>query len=494
MKRIEIYIGLSVFALSAKSQVKESQPNIIYIIMDDLGYGDIGCYGSGKIETPNIDRLCKDGISFTQHYTGSPVSAPARCVLMTGMHSGHAQIRANDEMAYRGAIMNYDSMYVHPNLEGQYPLKANTMTIGRMMQQAGYVTGCYGKWGLGAPGSEGTPNKQGFDSFYGYNCQLLAHSYYPDHLWDNDKRVDLPDNNLNVQYGKGTYSQDLIHSKALAFLDEAAKDKDKPFFMWYPTIIPHAELIVPEDSIIKKFRGKYPEKPYRGAEPGSPGFRKGGYCTQFYPHATFAAMVYRLDVYVGQIVQKLKDMGVYDNTIIIFSSDNGPHMEGGADPDFFNSNGIWRGYKRDVYEGGIRVPMIISWPGRVQPNTETDFMCSFWDLMPTFREVLDPKVDTRNMDGVSILPLLQNRKGQKEHEYLYFEFLEMNGRQAVRKGDWKLVHMNIRGNKPYYELYNLASDPSEKHNVLNLFPKKADELKTIMKEAHTEDPNWPLFR
>ena len=304
----------------------------------------------------------------------------------------------------------------------------------------------------------------------------------------------MPDNNLNVQYGKGTYSQDLIHSKALAFLDEAAKDKDKPFFMWYPTIIPHAELIVPEDSIIKKFRGKYPEKPYRGAEPGSPGFRKGGYCTQFYPHATFAAMVYRLDVYVGQIVQKLKDMGVYDNTIIIFSSDNGPHMEGGADPDFFNSNGIWRGYKRDVYEGGIRVPMIISWPGRVQPNTETDFMCSFWDLMPTFREVLDPKVDTRNMDGVSILPLLQNSKGQKEHEYLYFEFLEMNGRQAVRKGDWKLVHMNIRGNKPYYELYNLASDPSEKHNVLNLFPKKADELKTIMKEAHTEDPNWPLFR
>ena len=179
MKRIEIYIGLSVFALSAKSQVKESRPNVIYIIMDDLGYGDIGCYGSEKIETPNIDRLYKDGISFTQHYTGSPVSAPARCVLMTGMHSGHAQIRANDEMAYRGAIMNYDSMYVHPGLEGQYPLKAYTMTLGRMMQQAGYVTGCFGKWGLGAPGTEGTPNKQGFDSFYGYNCQRQAHSYYP---------------------------------------------------------------------------------------------------------------------------------------------------------------------------------------------------------------------------------------------------------------------------------------------------------------------------
>ena len=191
MKRIEIYIGLSVFALSAKSQVKESRPNVIYIIMDDLGYGDIGCYGSEKIETPNIDRLYKDGISFTQHYTGSPVSAPARCVLMTGMHSGHAQIRANDEMAYRGAIMNYDSMYVHPGLEGQYPLKAHTMTLGRMMQQAGYVTGCFGKWGLGAPGTEGTPNKQGFDSFYGYNCQRQAHSYYPAFLYKNEDRVYL---------------------------------------------------------------------------------------------------------------------------------------------------------------------------------------------------------------------------------------------------------------------------------------------------------------
>ncbi len=359
-------------------QTQPASPNVIYILMDDLGYGDIGCFGQDKIETPHIDRLCSEGIKLTQHYSGSPVSAPARCVLMTGMHSGHAQIRFNNELAERGAVNNYDSVYVHKELEGQFPLQANTMTIGRMMQQAGYTTGCFGKWGLGYPGSEGTPNKQGFDRFYGYNCQLLAHSYYPDHLWDNDKRVELEDNNLNVQYGKGTYSQDLIHGKALEYLDNM--NPDEPFFMWYPTIIPHAELIVPEDSIIQKFRGMYPEKPYKGTEPGSPAFRKGGYCSQFHPHATFAAMVYRLDVYVGQIIQKLKDKGLYDNTIIIFASDNGPHMEGGADPDFFNSNGIYRGYKRDLYEGGIRVPMIISWPGHVQPNTETDFMCSFWDV------------------------------------------------------------------------------------------------------------------
>lgn len=321
---------------------------------------------------------------------------------------------------------------------------------------------------------------------------MLAHSYYPDHLWDNDKRVELKDNTLDVQYGKGTYSQDLIHSKALDFLDRMGKSGES-FCMWYPTIIPHAELIVPEDSIIKKFRGKYPEKPFHGTEPGNPAFRKGGYCSQFYPHATFAAMVYRLDVYVGQIVQKLKEMGVYDNTIIIFASDNGPHMEGGADPDFFNSNGIWRGYKRDLYEGGIRVPMIISWPGRVQPSTQTDFMCSFWDVMPTFREILNPKAKNQQMDGVSLLPLLENRKGQKEHEYLYFEFQEMNGRQAVRKGPWKLVHMNVRGKNPYYELYNLNSDPSERHNMLNQYPEKVTELKAIMQSSHIRNPNFPLL-
>lgn len=455
---------------------KDKKPNVVFILADDLGYGDLSCYGQEKFETPNIDKLAQSGMRFTQCYSGTTVSAPSRSCLLTGTHSGHTPVRGNLEL----------------DPEGQFPLPDDARTIFEVMKDAGYKTSAFGKWGLGYIGSTGDPKNQGCDTFYGYNCQLLAHSYYPDHLWDNDKRVELEDNNLNVQYGKGTYSQDLIHGKALEYLDNM--NPDEPFFMWYPTIIPHAELIVPEDSIIQKFRGMYPEKPYKGTEPGSPAFRKGGYCSQFHPHATFAAMVYRLDVYVGQIIQKLKDKGLYDNTIIIFASDNGPHMEGGADPDFFNSNGIYRGYKRDLYEGGIRVPMIISWPGHVQPNTETDFMCSFWDVLPTFEEIIHPKAKQKEMDGVSMLPLLENRKGQKEHEFLYFEFQELNGRQAVRKGPWKLVHMNIRGDKSYYELYNLASDPSERHNILDQYPEKVAELKDIMVREHRPDPNWPLLK
>ena len=454
---------------------KGQRPNIVFILADDLGYGDLSCYGQEKFMTPNIDRLAQNGMRFTQCYSGTTVSAPSRSCLLTGTHSGHTPVRGNLEL----------------QPEGQFPLPADTHTIFEVMKEAGYKTSAFGKWGLGYIGSTGDPNKQGCDTFFGYNCQLLAHSYYPDHLWDNDKRVELTDNNLNVQYGQGTYSQDLIHKKALEYLD--GMNADEPFFLWYPTIIPHAELIVPEDSIIRKFRGMYPEKPFQGTEPGNPAFRKGGYCSQFYPHATFAAMVTRLDVYVGQIIQKLKEKGLYDNTIIIFSSDNGPHQEGGADPDFFNSNGILRGYKRDVYEGGIRVPMIVSWPGHVAAGTETDFICSFWDFLPTFREIAGQKARQQEEDGISLLPLLENRKGQKEHEYLYFEFQEMNGRQAVRKGSWKLVHLNVRSPKSTYELYNLASDPSERHNVLEQYPEKAAELKGIMDRAHTPDPNWPLL-
>lgn len=466
-----IYAPLLLAMSGTMPAYAQQKPNVIFILADDLGYGDLSCYGQEKFDTPNIDRLAQTGMRFTQCYSGTTVSAPSRSCLLTGMHSGHTYIRGNIEL----------------DPEGQYPLPADAYTFFHAFKDAGYKTSAFGKWGLGFIGSTGDPKKQGCDTFYGYNCQLLAHSYYPDHLWDNDRRIELKDNVLEVQYGKGTYSQDLIHSKALDYIDKMSADE--PFFLWYPTILPHAELIVPEDSIIKKFRGKYPEKPFKGAEPGSPSFRKGGYCSQFHPHATFAAMITRLDIYVGQIITKLKEKGLYDNTIIIFASDNGPHMEGGADPDFFNSNGIYRGYKRDLYEGGIRVPMIVSWPGHVQPSTETDFMCSFWDMLPTFREIINPKAKERvGEDGVSLLPLLLNKKGQKSHEYLYFEFQEMNGRQAVRKGPWKLVHMNIRGKNPYYELYNLASDPSERHNVIKEHPAITDELKAIMSEAHVPLP------
>ncbi|WP_042368533.1 arylsulfatase [Bacteroides neonati] len=460
-----------------ESKQDSKRPNVVFILADDLGFGDLSCYGQEKFETPNIDKLAQRGMRFTQCYSGTTVSAPSRSCLLTGTHSGHTAIRGNMEL----------------KPEGQFPLPADSRTIFRTFKDAGYKTAVFGKWGLGYIGSTGDPNNQGVDQFYGYNCQLLAHSYYPDHLWENGTRVELSDNVINVKYGTGTYSQDIIHSKAMQYLEKSSSDE--PFFLFYPTILPHAELIVPEDSIIKKFRGQYPEQAYRGTEPGDPGFRKGGYCSQFYPRATFAAMVYRLDVYVGQLIEKLKEKGIYDNTLIIFASDNGPHREGGADPDFFNSNGQWRGYKRDLYEGGIRVPMIMSWPGHIQEGIETNFMCSFWDIMPTFDEILKPKMASRKeSDGISLLPLLENRKGQRVHDYLYFEFMELNGRQAVRKGSWKLVHLNIRGKQPSYELYNLASDPSEKHNLLIQYPEKAAELKAIMQEAHVSDANWPLLK
>lgn len=461
-------LATQVIAQTKKNKPTPQRPNILFILADDLGYGDLSCYGQEKFETPNIDNLALQGMRFTQCYSGTTVSAPSRSCLVTGLHSGHTPIRGN-----RG---------VKP--EGQFPLPEGTYTIFNLFKQNGYATGAFGKWGLGAIGSTGEPNKMGIDHFFGYNCQTLAHNYYPDHLWDNDKRVELKEN-LNGGYGQ--YSADLIHNKAMEFIDE---NKEKPFFLFYPTTIPHAELIVPEDSIIKKFRGKYPETPYHGNDSNE---RKGGYCSQVYPHATFAAMVYRLDVRVGQIIQKLKDLGLYDNTIIIFTSDNGPHMEGGGDPEFFNGNGIYRGFKRDVYEGGIRVPMIVSWPGHIKAGTETNFMCSFWDMLPTFNEILNGK-PVEKTDGISLLPLLENKKGQKLHDYLYFEFHEMNGRQAVHKGDWKLVHLNVSiPAQEKYELYNLAADPQEKHNIILQYPDIEKELKAIMVKAHVKDSNWPLF-
>lgn len=465
---------ISTSSKAAKNNQRTDKPNIVFILADDLGYGDLSCYGHKKFETPNIDLLAQRGMRFTQCYSGTSVSAPSRACLLTGMHSGHAPIRGNNEQ----------------EPEGQFPLPADANTIFQVLKDNGYATAAFGKWGLGYISSTGAPDKQGCETFFGFNCQLLAHSYYPDHLWDNDNKILLQDNVLEKQYGTGTYAPDLIHRKALEFLDRMTPDK--PFFMWYPTTIPHAELIVPDDSILTKFLGKFPEVPYEGTQPGSPNFRKGGYCTQLYPHATYAAMVYRLDVYVGQLIQKLKEKGLYDHTIIIFASDNGPHCEGGGDPDFFNSNSIYRGYKRDLYEGGIRVPFIVSWPGHIAEGSETNLICSFWDVLPTMEEVVQPHAK-KQMDGISLLPLLENKSGQQQHDYLYFEFHENKGRQAVRKGPWKLLHLNICGQNPTYELYNLAADPSERHNIIDQHPDKAAQLKLIMQQAHRYDPQWPLL-
>ena len=479
MKKSLLYAAVLPAALApscAQPGRTEGPPNVVFILADDLGWGDLSCYGQRRFETPNIDRIAAEGMRFTQCYSGTTVSAPSRSCLITGTHSGHTAIRGNREL----------------QPEGQFPLPEGVETLFHDFKAADYTTGAFGKWGLGFVGSTGDPQAQGVDTFYGFNCQLLAHSYYPDHLWANDVRIDLSDvNRSDDSYGTGAYAPDLIHAQALAFLDRAAAD-GKPFFLWYPTTIPHAELIVPQDSILHRLRGQYPETSYNGARPDSPYFMKGDYIAQDEPHATFAAMVTRLDVYVGQLVDKLKELGLYENTILIFSSDNGPHREGGADPDFFDSNGPWRGYKRDVYEGGIRVPMIVAWPGHVQPGVETDFLCSFWDLMPTFRE-LTGAAPVEGMDGVSLLPLLTGKEGQRKHDYLYFEFQELGGRQAVREGPWKLVHLDIRSERPRYELYNLDIDPGEENDLAAAKPEIVEHLKGLMREAHIPNPDFPVL-
>jgi len=457
-------------------QNEQCRPNIVFILADDMGWGDLSCYGQERFETPNIDRLASEGMRFTQCYSGTAVSAPSRCCLLTGKHNGHSVIRSNRPCPP----------------EGQFPMAEGTRTFFHDLKDAGYTTGAFGKWGLGPVGSTGDPNKMGIDKFFGFNCQSLAHSYYPDHLWDNDTKVILEDNCDEVPYGEGTYAPDLIHKKAVEFMENAVKES-KPFFMFYPTTIPHAELIVPKDSIIQKFLGKFPEKPFHGCDQGMPRFRTGGYCSQENPHATFAAMITRLDVYVGQIVSKLEELGVADNTIIVFASDNGPHQQAGADPDFFNSNGPWRGYKRDVYEGGIRVPFIVKWPGKTTKGVDTDFMCTFWDVMPTIRELLGQK-NGKEMDGVSLLPLLTNKKGQKKHDFLYFEFQQRDGSQAVRQGPWKLVHLKLRSPEEVYELYNLENDPEEKTDVYAENPKIVENLKKIMVREHVYNPDFPLLK
>ncbi|NNE76770.1 MAG: arylsulfatase, partial [Pricia sp.] len=344
---------------TAMQQATDSvaKPNIIYILADDLGYADLSSYGQKKFKTPNIDKLASQGIRFTQHYSGSTVCAPSRSALMTGMHTGHTFVRGNKE--------------VQP--EGQHPIPDDTYTLAEAMKKAGYVTGAFGKWGLGFPGSEGDPNNQGFDTFYGYNCQRLGHNYYPYHLWSNKDSIVLTENSAK---GDGAYAPELIHKETLKFLET---HKDEPFFLYVPSIIPHAELAAPEE-YMKKHRGNYsPEKKYAGVDEG-PEFNLGPYRSQEDTHAAFAAMVNVLDDQVGEILAKLDELGIADNTIIIFTSDNGPHQEGGADPEYFDSNGPLKGVKRDLYEGGIRVPMIARWPGKIAPGMVSDHVSAFWDV------------------------------------------------------------------------------------------------------------------
>ena len=462
---------LATMSVASCAQINKEKafPNIVFILADDLGYGDLSCYGQQKFSTPNIDRLASQGMLFRQHYTGCTVSAPSRSCLMTGLHTGHTPIRGNK---------GWDP-------EGQWPLPAKSLTIAEMLKTKGYTTGAFGKWGLGYIDTEGDPNSQGFDEFYGFNCQSLAHNYYPDHLWHNHKKIILHQNDSGKT---GSYSADVIHKAALDFIE---LNKNRPFFLFYPTTIPHAELLAKED-YMKIYRGKFdPEKSFKGVD-GGPEFRLGPYGSQPESHAVFAAMIKELDDYIGEILSKLKELGLEKNTIVIFASDNGPHLEGGADPDFFNSNGDLKGYKRDLYEGGIRTPLLVKWPGKIKAGSTSDLVSAFWDIMPTLAEITDAQIP-ENIDGISFLPTLLGKRNQKQHEYLYWEFHEQGGKIAVRKDTWKAVKRNVdKTPQGSLELYDLSTDTGETNDVASSHPEIVKEMEDIMKQAHTHSEVFPF--
>lgn len=460
------------FRIQAQSP-KAVRPNIIFILADDLGFGDVGINGQNLIKTPALDRMAAEGIQFRQFYAGTCVCAPSRSSLMTGQHTGHTYIRGNKS--------------VLP--EGQQPIADSVVTMAELLKKAGYATAAFGKWGLGPVSSEGDPMKQGFDRFYGYNCQSLAHRYYPNHLWDNDKKVILASNKNLTQTNE--FAPDLIQRKALNYLD--TRRSGQPFFLFLPYTLPHAELVPPTDSLFAYYKGKFAETPYAGANYG-PNAKTGGYASQTHPHAAYAAMVARLDRYVGQILAKLKAKGLDKNTLVIFSSDNGPHKEGGGDPVFFNSSGGFRGVKRDLYEGGIREPFIARWPGVIKPATRSDFVGAFWDLLPTFAELAGAKTPPK-LDGISFVPALTGKGQQIKHDYLYWEFHEEGGKQAVRQGNWKAVRLQASSNpNGPIELYDLWKDPAETHDIAAKYPDKVRYLSKLMAQSHTESALFPFAK
>jgi len=452
---------------SLVSLAQQKQPNVVFILADDLGYGDLSCYSQTKFSTPNIDKLAANGIKFTQHYSGCTVSAPSRSVLLTGLHTGHTPIRGNKN----------DSIY------GQLPISDKTFTMAELFKKAGYATGCFGKWGLGATHNEGDPQKQGFDEFYGYYCQSDAHRYYPNSIWQNGKEISLNNNEkLN------DYAPDFIQNQAIKFIENHS---EKPFFLFLPYILPHAEFISPSDSILQKFQGKFlPEKSFQGNDYFNEKFTKNGYTSQDEIYATYASMIYRLDVYVGQIIAKLKQLGLDKNTLVVFTSDNGPCIEGGADPDFFNSNGSFSGYKRDLTDGGIRVPMIISWSKMQHKSLETNHLSYFADFFSTFAELTNQMTTTKT-DGVSLLPTIIGKGVQNVNPYLYWEFQEQGGKQAIRMENWKAIRLNMSNNKDAeILLYDLNTDIEEKKNVAANYPEIVKTMKKIFAESHTKSENF----
>jgi arylsulfatase len=434
---------------------------VVFILADDLGFADLGCYGQTRIKTPNVDRMAAGGVRFTRFYAGSAVCAPSRCALMTGKHTGHAAVRNNRE--------------VQP--EGQHPLPAAEVTVAEVLQAKGYATAAMGKWGLGMFGSPGDPLKQGFDRFYGYNCQRHAHSHYPTFLYRGAERVALPGNDGATG---DSYTQDLFEKEALAFL---AANKGDRFFLYLPFVVPHVAVQVPEDSL-KEYEGKL------GDDPAYDG--KKGYRPHPAPHAGYAAMVTRMDRTVGRILDKLKDLKLDSNTLVVFTSDNGgTHNVGGADSDFFKSAGDLRGLKGSLYEGGIRVPFVAYWPGKITAGAVCDEPFAFWDVLPTLGELAGADAP-KGVDGVSLMPTLLGKGEQKKHAFLYWEFPGYGGQQAVRAGDWKAVRQKLGQKKIVTELYHLKGDPNETTDVAAKHPDVVTRLEKVMADQHAPNPDFPL--
>lgn len=480
---------------AGKTNLYQGKPNIIFILGDDLGYGDLGCYGQTRIETPNIDRLAASGMMFTQFYAGAPVSAPSRCVLLTGINIGKSQVRGNDPWPERGAVQDYLAMEADSTLEGNRPIRAGTFTIATMLQSAGYRTGIIGKWGLGAPGTDGLPNKQGFDFFYGYVCQRQAHTYYPLHLWKNERRVFLNNDTVAPHtplpegadpydmksydtYRLNDYSPDLMFKEISQFVSD---NKNNPFFLYWAPTIPHLPLQAPDRWInyyVKKFGD---ETPYTGRKKGE------GYFPQRFPHATYAAMVSYLDEQVGLLIQQLKDQGLYEKTLIIFTSDNGPT---GSGISWFKSAAPFRSepgfVKASLYEGGIREPLIAAWPGVIKEGSLSNHISGFQDVMPTLAEITGAKIRAE-IDGISFLPALKGKK-QKAHNYLYWEFPESGGQMAVRMGNLKALRKGLDEGNLKWELFDLEKDPAEKMDISGMHPETIKRVNEIVVREHQTSP------
>ncbi|WP_418943238.1 arylsulfatase [Phocaeicola plebeius] len=480
---------------------KNEKPNIIFILCDDMGYGDLGCYGQKYINTPNLDRMAQEGMRFTQAYAGSPVSAPSRATIMTGQHSGHSHVRGNKEYWKDVPLMEY-GVNKEYTVVGQEPYDPDHIILPEIMQKNGYTTGMFGKWAGGYEGSCSTPDKRGIDEYYGFICQFQAHLYYPNFLNRFSKskgdtatiRVVMDENIKYPMFGddykkRSQYSADMIHQEALKWID--AQDGSRPFYGFFTYTLPHAELAQPNDSILKYYKKKFFQDKTWGGDEWS------RYNAVVHTHAEFAGMITRLDKYVGEVLAKLKEKGLDENTIVIFSSDNGPHEEGGADSEFFGRDGKLRGLKRECYEGGIRIPFIVRWPGKIQAGCVNDHQLAFYDIMPTFCELagdknfpkkyINKKLEGDCFDGISFAPtLLGNNEKQLKHDCLYWEFYETD-QIAVRMGDWKLV---VKKGVPHH--YNLAEDIHEDHDMAALHQDIVQQMMDIIRKEHRENAMFPI--